>query len=501
MSGENYPVSKFNALQMLWIPADPATPIQVTSVHNALATDTDEARFLIEENDHAKRQEHLKNVHENGHFDSETLVKTLRNMGITWNTLARDAKAYVSTCLQCLRYNYGKTGYHPMTSVTARSPMDHLGLDFYGPYPVSLNGFIYVLLIVDICSRFVFLRPTKDKTAATVAKVLLGIFADFGFPQIIQTDNDPSFANALMDEFTKLMRTQHRFATPYHLAGNGLAERKVQSAKLVMAKVANGNLLTFDEHLPFVQLAMNLRESSLTKSAPFSLFLARHFNCGYQNQEATSTREPLTDEDLIQRFTHFQEAVLPAIHDRVTKQNQHRAARFNKDHKLITFKEDSYVMLKPTGKKTILTPAWTGPFKILKKTTGGSYILETLDGSVHPTPAAPNLLKPVSGDFNFESPSYAIERILNHRQLEDGTYEYQVKWRDYSSKENSWEPFEHFNSLEKIQEYWKAKKLQVPNHAPQPKKTSERRQRLEGGDVDQSTQRLTRARRPPRQRN
>ena len=39
---------------------------------------------------------------------------------------------------------------------------------------------------------------------------------------------------------------------------------------------------------------------------------------------------------------------------------------------------------------------------------------------------------------------YTVERIVKHRQLGDGTFEFYVKWQGYDDGHNSWEPKDHF---------------------------------------------------------
>ena len=79
-------------------------------------------------------------------------------------------------------------------------------------------------------------------------------------------------------------------------------------------------------------------------------------------------------------------------------------------------------MLRTTEKiKGVKTAPWTGPFKILHRTKGGAYILETLDGDLHPTNAPPNLLKLVSSGATLDSePSYGMSgtrsRYARHRK-------------------------------------------------------------------------------------
>ena len=51
---------------------------------------------------------------------------------------------------------------------------------------------LYILIVVDASSRFVFLRPLENKSALVVARTLLLIFADFGIPKIMQSDNGRS---------------------------------------------------------------------------------------------------------------------------------------------------------------------------------------------------------------------------------------------------------------------------------------------------------------------
>ena len=38
---------------------------------------------------------------------------------------------------------------------------------------------------------------------------------------------------------------------------------------------------------------------------------------------------------------------------------------------------------------------------------------------------------------------YVVEKILDKKEAEDGTWLYRVKWRGYSYEENTWEPIEN----------------------------------------------------------
>ena len=44
---------------------------------------------------------------------------------------------------------------------------------------------------------------------------------------------------------------------------------------------------------------------------------------------------------------------------------------------------------------------------------------------------------------------YKVEKILDHRQISRKT-QYLVKWKDYDTMENTWEPIQNLNHCEKL---------------------------------------------------
>jgi hypothetical protein len=63
---------------------------------------------------------------------------------------------------------------------------------------LSYRDFKYCLVCVDICTRFVWLRPLKEKNEKTVAKALLDILFNFGPPKLLQSDNGSEFVNKVI---------------------------------------------------------------------------------------------------------------------------------------------------------------------------------------------------------------------------------------------------------------------------------------------------------------
>ena len=182
----------------------------------------------------------LHKQHLLGHFGPDAIVKALKAKKILWPNMLEDATSVCRSCIQCLRYNITRRGYHPLTPIVANQPFDHLAIDLAGPFTTSTDKQHWLLIIVDVHSRFVLLRTLPDKSSVEVAQALLKVFFDFGFPRIIQSDNGTEFVNQIIKHIVGTCKIDHRLITPYHPRANGTAERTVQTAKLLILKLIRG---------------------------------------------------------------------------------------------------------------------------------------------------------------------------------------------------------------------------------------------------------------------
>ena len=76
----------------------------------------------------------------------------------------------------------------------------------------------------------------NSTTAEKTTDVLRQLFARFGLPNHIVTDNGPQFAADKFRQFCCNNGIFHTFVAPYHPSSNGQAERFVQTFKSAMQK-------------------------------------------------------------------------------------------------------------------------------------------------------------------------------------------------------------------------------------------------------------------------
>ncbi|CAF1337651.1 unnamed protein product [Rotaria sordida] len=102
--------------------------------------------------------------------------------------------------------------------------------------------FRYVLVIVDVFSRYMFLRPLTKKCSAEVCNHLELIFSEHGTPAIIQTDQGTEF-QGLFDELCLKRNIRHIRSRAYHPQSQGKVERLNRSwkNKMFFDVLINGN--------------------------------------------------------------------------------------------------------------------------------------------------------------------------------------------------------------------------------------------------------------------
>ena len=82
----------------------------------------------------------------------------------------------------------------------------------------------------------------SSSTSEVTIEHLSQIFATYGLPKSIVSDNGSCFTSDEFRKFVKQNGIQHIRTAPYHPASNGLAERGVQIIKNCVKQMVGGNM-------------------------------------------------------------------------------------------------------------------------------------------------------------------------------------------------------------------------------------------------------------------
>jgi transposase InsO family protein len=404
-----------------------------------------------------ERDQIIHDAHALGHFGIESVVKHIHTyQGLHWNTIYADCKDILSRCKECALHNVSKKGFNPQKSIVAFEPFSHVTMDLFGPLPVTEAGNIYGLVLVDICTKYIITRPIPNKQSDTVAKALINIFADYGLPDIIGSDNGREFRNGLMHTLTNTLGIQHRFSTPYYPQSNGAAERSVQMVKNTLRKLCGNDTSNWDERLGLVQLCCNIKVRDRTASTPFSLMFARQVDLSTNHDpKMKGKKNPVSVKELVKRADYMADVVFPAVEERTRKIVEKYNEDFNKKHRIIDIPIDTPVMVKlQGGRPTSLSPLYDGPYTVVRKTRAGTYVLKDESNELLHREYVPSELKVVSIDESaIEEELFEVEEIRDHKD-ENGQRLYLVKWVGYGERENDWISVDAFSSPVTIEKYW-----------------------------------------------
>ncbi|ORY40697.1 hypothetical protein BCR33DRAFT_699345 [Rhizoclosmatium globosum] len=163
----------------------------------------------------------------------------------------------------------------------------------------------------------------------------------------------------------------------------------------------------------------------------------------------------LSLEELQDRADHLHSLIFPIVKENLDHYRRSMATSFSKRHKVghDLFPIDSYVITVPDNRKNKAEARYEGPFRVVKRTTGGTYQLLDADGRLLGRNYAPQQLKLVSGNTSF-LPTTEVEAILERRQLPNSAEaEYLVSWKGYPESHNEWIPFSSFHDVQIVKEF------------------------------------------------
>ncbi len=113
---------------------------------------------------------------------------------------------------------------------------------------------------------------TSSATSSAVIEELRPLFAKFGLPETIVTDNGPCFVGEEFRNFLDCNGIRHITSAPYHPASNGLAERAVQIVKRGLQKTNSGSARARIAKFLF---AYRLAPQTTTGVSPAEMLLGR----------------------------------------------------------------------------------------------------------------------------------------------------------------------------------------------------------------------------------
>lgn len=158
-------------------------------------------------------------------------MKQLARMYFWWPKLNSDVEIFIKNCMCCMSKSNNPPKVKLNTWPYPNQPWERLHIDFLGPFMNS-----YYLIVTDAYTKWLEAFKLKSINASSTIRVLRSLFARFGIPNTIVSDNGAAFTSKEFQDFLSLNKINHITSPPFHPSSNGAAENSVKTVKNALKK-------------------------------------------------------------------------------------------------------------------------------------------------------------------------------------------------------------------------------------------------------------------------
>nr|XP_049464909.1 uncharacterized protein K02A2.6-like [Anopheles coluzzii] len=185
---------------------------------------------------------------------------------------------YVRTCSSCATAAKSPPHESPQAWGKTNTPWERIHVDYAGP----IDG-EYFLIVVDAYSKWPEIFKTPSITSTATITMLRGLFARFGMPVTLVTDNGTQFTSEAFSDFCLKNGVHHMRTAPFHPQSNGQAERFVDSFKRALRKIRIGGMALQEAIDIFLQTYRTTPNPQVEQNkSPAELMFGRHIRTCFE---------------------------------------------------------------------------------------------------------------------------------------------------------------------------------------------------------------------------
>ena len=227
-----------------------------------------------------------------------TKMKTFLRASVYWPGMSRDIELFCRRCDACVRL--GSTDKGPMKAVADQEtqPWHAIAVDLTGPSD-STDGET-LLTVIDLYSRFPFAVRLPSGSSKNIIIALRRIFAIFGMPVRLISDNGTPFRSAEFEEFLRVCSVQHNCSANFYPQSNGTVERFHSTLKARMRRMKYSFPdTTFEQRLQRSLYDVRSSPSESTGETPFFRLMGRDMRTTLPSLSVGQPSMPKRDLDAL----------------------------------------------------------------------------------------------------------------------------------------------------------------------------------------------------------
>ena len=285
----------------------------------------------------------------------------------------------VRECLECQRgASEPQAQKSHLVSQREGYPFQKVSLDLVGPLQESHNGNCYLLTAKDTFTKWVEAFPIADIEATTIAQKLQDdVFARYGMPTRIHSDQGSQFTSELMKELCKELKISQTVTPAYNPKSNPV-ERSHRDLKAVLTAMAHAPG-DWEDHLGAALLALRTARHSATGFTPHFMMFGREATLPIDLMFGDPPGPHLGPQEHVNRTRRITQAAYKAAREQLKMQNERASIMYDKADRNPISEGELVWLFTPSlpraqGK---FTPLWTGPYEVVRKHSPVLYTLHS----------------------------------------------------------------------------------------------------------------------------
>lgn len=239
------------------------------------------------------RTKAIESAHQ-GHMGIGSTKRILRDH-FWWPGMSSEVESFIKRCETCLLLSK-KNPPIPLTNrELPYGPWEILQIDFFTDKEFGFGEF---LVIVDTYSRYLHVIEMKHMDADSTITALHKIFADWGYPLVLQSDNGPPFQS---DKFVQTWENKGikiRKSIPLCPQSNGAVERQNEGIKRALSASKLDGVNWRQALNKYVHMHNKVRPLTRLGVTPFELLVGWKFRGTFPGLWKTQASPELDREDI-----------------------------------------------------------------------------------------------------------------------------------------------------------------------------------------------------------
>lgn len=216
-------------------------------------------------------QKNVLNQLHNAHFGM-VKTKSLARSYVWWPRISYDIENLVTSCEYCLKSKSDPPKSPLKNWDYPERAWERIHIDFLGPIFDK-----YILVLVDAHTKWLEAVVTSNTKSSSTINILRDIFARFGLPFFLVSDNATTFKSNEFQTFLGKNGIKFLEISPFHPASNGQAENAVKTVKQALTKVIKKTSIDeLNRSLNNFLLSYRIAPHCSTGKSPASLMFQRN---------------------------------------------------------------------------------------------------------------------------------------------------------------------------------------------------------------------------------